>query len=354
DGSLELTPVHQEPYPAPERFQPWETCMTMGQSWAYNPHETRWKEPAELVRNLVAVVSRGGNYLLNVGPTANGEFPPEAVARLQHIGRWMDAHQQAIYGTTYTPLQGLSWGQATRRGNYVYLHVFDWPNNGKLAIEQFPGQVKVTTVLNGQTLAFEQQGELLSIRLPDQAPDPDVAVLALEIDPAEAGWHAYSAPVKTTLAPAEYLRKQVIANAWINALLNGLIAFFSYRTRTQIPAAEAAVDILITVAIIAFLVSWIAIGGARGQLQKGNLDPIPAAPRGWKLPKGGAARALVVMAVCVLLYGGLLAAAIFLLSPAGFTNWAYIALKTIYTGGAAALAAALAIYSVLVEGPGSS
>ena len=90
DGKLELTPVFQEPYPPAEQFQPWETCMTMGQSWAYNPDETDWKTPGQLVRNLVEVVSRGGNYLLNIGPTAQGVFPTEAFERLQHIGQWMD------------------------------------------------------------------------------------------------------------------------------------------------------------------------------------------------------------------------------------------------------------------------
>ena len=106
--------------------------MTMGQSWAYNPNETDWKSPGQLVRNLVEVVSRGGNYLLNVGPTAQGVFPTEAVERLEHIGEWMDQNNEAIYGSTYTPLQGSAWGQATRKGDKVYLHVFDWPAETKL------------------------------------------------------------------------------------------------------------------------------------------------------------------------------------------------------------------------------
>ena len=96
EGTLELTPVHQEPYPSPEHFQPWETCMTMGQSWAHNPTETNWKAPGELIRNLVKVVSRGGNYLLNVGPSARGTFPPEAVERLQYVGRWMKTYHYSF------------------------------------------------------------------------------------------------------------------------------------------------------------------------------------------------------------------------------------------------------------------
>ncbi len=158
DGTLELTPVHKEPHPSPEHFQPWETCMTMGQTWAYNPKETDWKAPGTLVRNLVNVVSRGGNYLLNAGPTAQGTFPPEAVERLKYIGRWMKRYNQAIYGTTYTPLQGQPWGQATRKGDKLYLHVFAWPADGKLAVDPFPGQAKAVELLGGEALAFNQQG----------------------------------------------------------------------------------------------------------------------------------------------------------------------------------------------------
>ncbi|MEE4193976.1 MAG: alpha-L-fucosidase, partial [Anaerolineae bacterium] len=121
DGTLELTPVHQETYPSPERFQPWETCMTMGQTWAYNPDETTWKTSETLIQNLVQVVSKGGNYLLNVGPTDIGTFPPEAIERLRAIGNWMEKNHGAIYGNTYTPLQGQSWGQATRKDDTVFL-----------------------------------------------------------------------------------------------------------------------------------------------------------------------------------------------------------------------------------------
>lgn len=188
DGKLELTPVFQEPYPSPERFQPWETCMTMGQSWAHNPDETDWKDPGQLVRNLVEVVSRGGNYLLNVGPTAQGVFPSEAVERLQHIGQWMDRNHEAIYGSTYTSLQGSTWGQATRKGNKVYLHIFDWPSQPSLEIERFPGKAKAVHLITGEQLAFSQNGGQLEIAPPLQRPDPDVSVIVVAMDDSEKVW----------------------------------------------------------------------------------------------------------------------------------------------------------------------
>ncbi|MBI9106456.1 MAG: alpha-L-fucosidase [Spirochaetales bacterium] len=84
--------------------------MTMGDSWAYKPDETAWKNPVDLVENLMNVVSRGGNYLLNEGPTSDGVFSPEAVERMQYVGRW------------------------TRRDDKGFLHVFKWPSDGNLSI----------------------------------------------------------------------------------------------------------------------------------------------------------------------------------------------------------------------------
>jgi alpha-L-fucosidase len=346
DGTLELTPVFQESYPSPERFQPWETCMTMGQSWAHNPNETEWKSPGQLTRNLVDVVSRGGNYLLNVGPTAQGVFPAEAIERLEHIGTWMDRNDEAIYGSTYTPLARSDWGQATRKGNQVYLHVFEWPTDRKLKCDQFPGEVKSVRLMAGETLAFSHNGEALEITLPGDAPDPDVSVIVVSLEDLDKGWEAYSEPTITTTLPEKYLRSQVIANGWINALLNGLIAFFLYRSGGNIPYADAAIDILITVAIISFLVSWIGIGFARGEIAKGNLAK--STYRRLKLPQGSSLRALVIMVFCVIVFGGIIMdGSLYLISPGGFSNWAYIVVKTLYTGVCGALASWLAVRSVL-------
>jgi alpha-L-fucosidase len=350
DGTLELTPVHKEPYPSPEHFQPWETCMTMGQTWAHNPKETTWKSPGTLVRNLVNVVSRGGNYLLNVGPTARGTFPSEAVERFNYIGRWMNSYNQAIYGATYTPLQGQSWGQVTRKGDELYLHIFDWPAGGKLVIDVFPGQARAIRLFSGEPLAFSQAGPRLEITLPPHSPDPDVSVLAVDIDPSEKGWREYSAPVSTKITPAKHIQNQAIASALINLILNGLIAFFSYRTRGNIPYGEAAVDILITVFIIAFLTAWITVGLARAEVVKGNLTRLASARRGLRLPKSPALRALLIALACTLLFGGLfLDGLLYLVSPLELSNWAYIVIKTLYTGASGALASALTILSVVLD-----
>jgi len=180
DGSLELTPVLQEPFPSPERYQPWETCMTMGQTWGFNPDETNWKAPADLLRNLVEVASRGGNYLLNVGPKGCGSFPPESLERLEYIGKWMRRYGESIYATTYTPLQNLTWGRATRKGDIIFLHIFDWPHEGKLVVPDLPETVQSASLMNGEILDLTQTSDRLEITLPPQTPDPDISVLVIE------------------------------------------------------------------------------------------------------------------------------------------------------------------------------
>lgn len=180
-GELELSQIPQAPYPSPGEFQPWETCMTMGQSWGYNPDETQWKPAGDLLRNLVEVVSRGGNYLLNVGPMPTGEFPPQAVERLQVLGQWMAVHGEAVYGTTYMPPVAAPGVRLTRKQDRVYLHLLTW-STGPLVIEDFPAAARSAALLQGELLAFRQQGSRLEVDLPDQTPgDALLPVIVLTV-----------------------------------------------------------------------------------------------------------------------------------------------------------------------------
>jgi alpha-L-fucosidase len=116
----------------------WESCMTMNNNWGYNSHDNNWKSSEDLVRKLIDIASKGGNFLLNVGPTAEGVFPQPAIDRLKDMGSWMEINGESIYGTQASPFKSLSWGRCTQKpiagGTRLFLHVFDWPSDGKLII----------------------------------------------------------------------------------------------------------------------------------------------------------------------------------------------------------------------------
>ena len=105
----------------------WESCMTMNGTWGYAKDDHAWKSATTLVRNLIDCASKGGNYLLNVGPTAEGLIPFPSVTRLQQIGEWMRANSASIYDTKAGPFARLDFGRCTAKGRTLYLHVFDVP-----------------------------------------------------------------------------------------------------------------------------------------------------------------------------------------------------------------------------------
>jgi len=125
------TPEQEIP---PTGFAPgvyWESCMTMNRHWGYNKHDQDWKSTETLIRNLIDCASKGGNYLLNVGPTSEGLIPGPSVQRLAAMGRWMKVNHEAIYGTEASPFTRTPWGRCTKKvsGRRVtlYLHLFNWP-----------------------------------------------------------------------------------------------------------------------------------------------------------------------------------------------------------------------------------
>jgi alpha-L-fucosidase len=159
----------------------WETCMTMNRHWGYNKHDDDWKSTEQLVQMLVDIVSKGGNFLLNVGPTAEGLFPPESVERLAAIGRWMDVNGESIYGTTASLFEKLEWGRSTTKADRLYLHVFDWPQNGKLNVPGLLSQPEQVFLVADpeQKLKIEFLSGSAVIALPEAASDPIDTVIAL-------------------------------------------------------------------------------------------------------------------------------------------------------------------------------
>jgi alpha-L-fucosidase len=167
--------------PAPGDFQLWETCMTINDTWAYNKHDQHFKSVQVLIQDLANVASKGGNFLLDVGPTPEGTIQPEFVERLQAMGEWMKVNGDSIYGTTYGPWQNLPFGKTTAKGKTIYLHVFDWPSKPELVVPRPKGRVSHITVLGtGREAHFKQEKDRLLIAVPSTAPDPNDSVLQID------------------------------------------------------------------------------------------------------------------------------------------------------------------------------
>jgi len=139
----------------------WESCMTLNDTWGYARNDHNWKSAETLIRNLCDIAHKGGNFLLNVGPTDTGEFTPETYDRLAKMGAWLRVNGAAIYATEPSPFPRLAFdGRCTRKGSTLYLHVFRWPEAGL----RLPGLK--TPVRSARTLA----GERLAVSLADGAP----------------------------------------------------------------------------------------------------------------------------------------------------------------------------------------
>jgi len=104
---------------------PWEACITLNDHWGYHSQDDNWKSPKTVVRALVECVSKGGNLLLNVGPTAKGEIPPESIDVLEAVGEWMHANGESVYGCGNTGMPKPEWGRWTTKSNRLYAHIFE-------------------------------------------------------------------------------------------------------------------------------------------------------------------------------------------------------------------------------------
>jgi alpha-L-fucosidase len=159
----------------------WEACMTMNDTWGYKYFDTNWKSTETLIHQLVEIASKGGNFLLNVGPTAEGVIPEASIERLKEMGEWMKVNSESIYGTTTSPYEKPGWGRYTQKENMLYAHIFEWPEDNKLVITNKAAIKNAKLLADKKELTIKKNETGTIISLPGKN-NEIVTVIALELN----------------------------------------------------------------------------------------------------------------------------------------------------------------------------
>jgi alpha-L-fucosidase len=185
DGADFVTPEQVstkelEPY----KGKVWETCQTFSGSWGYYRDENSWKTHRQLLDLLITSVSNGGNLILNVGPTARGEFDYRATNALDSLSYWMHANDKAIYNCTYAPAEfktpentKLTYNPKTKR---LYVHIYNYPTDGKLTLPDYKGKIRYAQLLNDfSEVKYAANGSDIELTLPKNKPRYEIPVVEL-------------------------------------------------------------------------------------------------------------------------------------------------------------------------------
>jgi alpha-L-fucosidase len=179
--------VAEQSVPDAGYSDPWETCMTLNKHWGYYLGDENWKSTETVVRTLIDITSKGGNFLLNVGPTGEGVIPAPSITRLNEVGRWLNDNGESVFGTVASPIGKPTWGRCTQKitptGRTLYLHVFDWPKSGMLRLSGVCGRVLSAKLLvGGQNVDTTKDADSLTLTLPANRPDAISSTIAVQIE----------------------------------------------------------------------------------------------------------------------------------------------------------------------------
>lgn len=208
--------IHEQKIPEASIHRPWEACLTINRHWGYDKNDHQWKSPEMIVRCLVDVASKGGNFLINIGPTGEGEIPAPSIERLHSLGEWLAVNGESIRGTTVSGIavenQSIVFQEinpdgsekvvdakgapkshdaslprgwrSTRKPGCLYVHLFDRPEHGKIRLNGIPANVKHATMLadpQHRELEFQQKDGVFTVTLPEGIWDDRATVLKLQI-----------------------------------------------------------------------------------------------------------------------------------------------------------------------------
>lgn len=175
----------EQEIPSSPRSRQWETCQTMNYAWGYDEdNEGSYKPAGTLIHELVTVVSRDGNYLLNIGPKGDGSVTDGATSILNSFADWMSIYGKSIYGTTRSPFSAEpSWGKYTKKEGYLYAHIFNWPSDNRLEIPALLNTINRIYLLNDTltSLSYEISGGNIHIDLPAANPNSINSVLVVDV-----------------------------------------------------------------------------------------------------------------------------------------------------------------------------
>ncbi|MDX2431094.1 MAG: alpha-L-fucosidase [Bacteroides sp.] len=163
----------------------WEAVDVTNDSWGYAWYDKNWKSPESILERLISTVARGGTYMLNVGPKADGSIPEHAVRSLKSSGEWIATYPQVVYDAGPSPWQhALPWGDVTRQNNSLYLSVYQWPEDGMLYLPGLKNEISTMHLLKGDSkteLAYSRTEQCVEIKLPLAEPEDFVSVIELEL-----------------------------------------------------------------------------------------------------------------------------------------------------------------------------